>query len=72
VDEAVQDPVEEPVELGGQVRGGRAALRHGGGEPGIPAGGEQFGQARSLRRGLSWIGNRGRLAGPAVPGRGIW
>ena len=33
MDEAVQDPVEEPVELGGQVGCGRAALRQGGGEP---------------------------------------
>ena len=41
-DQAVEDPVQEPFELGAKLRGGRAALRHRGGEPGVPPGAEQF------------------------------
>ena len=58
LDEPIQDAVQEPFELDGQVGGGQAALCHGGGEPRILPGGEQFGQARGLGR----VGNRGRPA----------
>jgi choline dehydrogenase-like flavoprotein len=49
-DQAVEDPVQDPVEVGPGVEelGGTGA--EGGGEPGVAAGGDQFGELRELAR----------------------